>query len=108
MFLTRTAGFRKLRTCPQSEALSLYCRGGATAARRASIAAHVAACDFCGAEAQLLSRFPPPANALPFAALAIPAGLRRLAEDMLSMPSLNRARFVESILEIERLTLTDA
>lgn len=105
---TRTAGFRKLRTCPQSEALSLYCQGGATPVRRASIAAHLSACDFCGAEAQLLSRFPPPAKALPFAAFAIPAALRRLAEDMLSVPSLNRARFAESILEIERLTLTDA
>ena len=105
---TRTAGFRKLRTCPQSEALSLYCQGVATAVRRASIAAHLSSCDFCGAEAQLLSRFPPPANALPFAALAIPAALRRLAEDMLSVPSLNRARFADSILEIERLTLTDA
>jgi hypothetical protein len=57
---------------------------------------------------QLLSRFPPPANALPFAALIIPAGLQRLAEDVLSEPSLNRARFAESILEIERMTLTDA
>src|SRR5437868_10521910 len=105
---TRTAGFRKLRTCPQSEALSLYCQGGTTPVRRASIAAHVAACDFCGAEAQLLSRFPPPAKALPFAAFSIPAGLRRLAEDLLAEPSLNRARFAESILEIDRLTLTDA
>ena len=99
-------GFRKLLTCPQTEALLMFCRGEATT--RDSIAAHVRSCDFCGAETQLLSRFPPPAKALPFAAFAIPAALRRLAEDMLSMPSLNRARFAESILEIERLTLTDA
>lgn len=105
---TRTAGFRKLRTCPQSEALSLYCQGGTTPVRRASIAAHLSSCDFCGAEAQLLSRFPPPANALPFAVLQLPGHLRRLAEDVLSEPSFNRARFAESILEIERLTLTDA
>jgi hypothetical protein len=75
---------------------------------RASIAAHLAACDFCGAEMQLLSRFPPQANTLPFAAFPMPAGLRRLAEDMLAEPSQNRARFAESILEIERMTLTDA
>lgn len=105
---SRTAGFRKLRTCPQSEALSVYCQGGTTAVRRASIAEHVSACDFCSAEAQLLSRFPPQAKALPFAAFAIPEGLRRLAEDLLSMPSLNCARFAESILEIERLTPTEA
>ena len=98
-----TAGFRKLRTCPQSEALMTYCQGA-----RDAVAAHAAACDFCGAEAQLLSRFPPSASALPFAAFSIPAGLRRLAEDLLAEPSLNRARFAESILEIERLTLTDA
>jgi anti-sigma factor ChrR (cupin superfamily) len=108
MLSSSTAVFRKLRTCPQSEALSIYCQGGTTAVRRASIAAHVAACDFCGAEAQLLSRFTPQAVAPPFAALAIPAGLRRLAEDMLAMPSLNRARFADSILEIERLTPTEA
>ena len=103
-----TAGFRKLRTCPQSEALMTYCQGACDAAPRDAMAAHAAACDFCGAEAQLLSRFPPPASALPFAAFRIPAGLRRLAQDLLAEPSLNRARFAESILEVERLTLTDA
>ncbi|HEX6183666.1 MAG TPA: hypothetical protein VFZ44_07130 [Pyrinomonadaceae bacterium] len=57
---------------------------------------------------QLLSRHAPTADALPFAALALPAHLQRLAEDVLSEPSYNRARFAESLLEIERLTLTDA
>src|SRR5947209_6958302 len=103
-----TAGFRKLRTCPQSEALLTYRRGVHSATAPDAVSAHVAACDFCGAEMQLLSRFPPPASALPFALFRIPAGLRRLAEDLLAAPSLNRARFAESILEIERLTLTDA
>jgi hypothetical protein len=56
----------------------------------------------------MLSHFPPPANALPFVAFPLPAGLRRLAEDLLAEPSQNRSRFAESILEIERLTLTDA
>jgi hypothetical protein len=57
----------------------------------------------------LLSRHTPPADSLPFAApLALPAPLRRLAEDILAEPSCNRARFAESLLEIERLTLTDA
>lgn len=100
-----TAGFRKLQTCPHSEALLTFCLGAHAAGR---VAEHVAVCDFCGAEAQLLARFAPPAGALPFAALAIPAPLRRLAEDLLSEPSCNRARFAESILEIERMTLTDA
>jgi hypothetical protein len=104
---TRTAGFRKLRTCPPSESLLTF-RSATHAGRRAALAAHLAACDFCGAEMQLLSHFPPPTNALPFVAFPLPAGLRRLAEDILAEPSQNRARFAESILEIERLTLTDA
>jgi hypothetical protein len=98
-----TAGFRKLRTCPPSEALAAQSLIISTAA-----AEHVSHCDFCGAEMQLLSRFPPPARALPLAAFAIPPGLRRLAEDILAEPSHNRARFAESILEVDRLTLTDA
>ncbi|HST52875.1 MAG TPA: hypothetical protein VLJ61_12760 [Pyrinomonadaceae bacterium] len=98
-----TAGFRKLLTCPQSEALMTSGQ-----LLQPATAAHAAACDFCGAEMQLLSRFSPPASALPLVALSIPAGLQRLAEDILSGPSLNRARFAESILEIERMTLTDA
>jgi hypothetical protein len=76
--------------------------------RRASITAHLLACDFCGAEMQLLSHFPPPATALPFVALEIPKPLLRLAKDLMDEPTLNRARFAESIQEIERLTLTDA
>jgi hypothetical protein len=98
-----TAGFRKLLTCPTAEALTT-----SVSSLQPSVAEHVAACDFCGAEAQLLSRFPPPTNALPFVALPVPVALRRLAEDLLAEPSFNRARFAESILEIERLTLTDA
>jgi hypothetical protein len=101
------SGFRKLLTCPHTDALLMFCRGEAEA--RDSIAAHVRACDFCGAETQLLSRFPPPANnALPFAALSMPAPLRLLAQEIFSEPSFNRARFADSIMEIERLTLTDA
>jgi hypothetical protein len=103
-----TAQFRKLRTCPQSESLLTFCCGAQAAVRGERLSAHLATCDFCGAEAQLLSRFPPPADALPFTALSLPAGLRRLAEDLLSEPSINRARFADSILEIERLSLTDA
>lgn len=100
------AGFRKHLTCPHTEALLLFSRGDAKT--KMSLGAHVKSCDFCGAETQLLSRFPPPANALPFAVLSIPAPLRLLAQEILTEPSFNRARFADSIMEIERLTLTDA
>lgn len=99
-----TARFRKLRTCPHTETLLTFSRD----AHAGRVAEHVDSCDFCGAEVQMLSRHAPTADALPLAALALPAHLRRLAEDVLSAPSYNRARFAESLLEIERLTLTDA
>ncbi len=102
-----TAGFHKTLTCPAAEALLGYACAESAGARGADLALHVATCDFCGAEAQLLSRFVPPPSAPPVAA-PLPTHLRRLAEDLLSQPSYNRARFAESLLEIERLTLTDA
>ena len=103
---SRKAGFRKLLTCPRTEALLSLSRGEVRP--QDSVEAHVSSCDFCGAEVQLLSRFPPPANALPFAVLSMPAPLRLLAQEILSEPSYNRARFADSLMEIERLTLTDA
>ena len=99
-----TARFRKLRTCPQTETLLTFCAG----AREGRVAEHLRLCEFCGAEAQLLSRHAPPADALPLAALPLPAHLRRLAEDLLPVPSYGRARSADPFPEIERLTLTDA
>ena len=96
-----TAWFRKLRTCPRTETLLTFSAGVRGGGR---VAEHVEECDFCGAEVQLLSRHAPPAAALPFAALAMPAALRRLAEDVLAEPSYDRARFAEALLEVERLT----
>ena len=97
-----TARFRKLRTCPHTETLLTFSAG---APRGGRVAEHVESCDFCCAEVQLLSRHAPPAAILHFAApSAMPAPLRRLAEDILAEPSYNRARFAESLMEIERLT----
>jgi hypothetical protein len=96
-----TARFRKLRTCPRTETLLVFSAGDCGVGR---VAEHVEACDFCGAEIQLLSRHAPPAEGLPLAAHAMPAPLRRLAEDILAEPSYNRARFAESLMEVERLT----
>jgi hypothetical protein len=100
---TSTARFRKLRTCPQTDTLLTFCQGARTAARAGRVAEHVESCDFCGAEVQLLSRHAPTTDALPCTALTLPPHLRRLAENILAEPSYNRARFAESLLEIERL-----
>src|SRR5215208_3660635 len=98
-----TAWYRKLRTCPPAETLRAFSAGARRVGGR--VAEHVRSCDFCGAEVQLLSRHAPPADALPFAApLTLPAPLRRLAEDILAEPSYDRARFAESLMEVERLT----
>ena len=99
---TSTALFRKQRTCPPAEKILLR-------AQSVTVAEHVAACDFCGAEAHFLSRFPPPtAKTLPFVALSMPRPLRRLAEELMMEASLNRARFADAIQEADRLTFTDA
>lgn len=113
MRCSRTAEFRKLKTCPSAEMLVLYKDVGLAVERQRRIAAHLAACDFCEAEMQLLSHHwtctPAAATApVPVGATEMPLNLRRLAEDLLDAPSLNRAGFAETIDEIERLTLTDA
>jgi hypothetical protein len=102
-----TASFQKTLTCPAAGALLRYAGEALTGEGRALMARHLAACDFCGAEAQLLSRHAP-APAPPHAPAPLPEHLRRLAVELLSQPSFNRARFAESLVEIERLTLTDA
>lgn len=103
-----TVAFRKLKTCPPAELLLRYSGTGLAWGRRRRVAAHLALCDFCGAEMQLLARHAPGGRAAAAPPGEMPLGLRRLAEDMLAEPSFNRARFAESICEIDRLSLTDA
>jgi hypothetical protein len=103
-----TLGYMKTRTCPPSETLLLYIESTLAGERLNAIHTHLCACDFCAAEMQFLAKFPPRGGDDSFVAREISPTLRRLAEDMLSEPSLNRARFVETICEIERLSLTDA
>lgn len=104
-----TAGFCKAPTCPSAETILRYEDGRLTRGRRRRVAAHLAACDFCGAEAWLLARHPPAGwRARVAEAAPIPAALRRLAEDLISLPAPGFKLFVEAGLDGERLTLTDA
>lgn len=98
-----TATFCKLRTCPTSEALLLY--HDATPARETDreVADHLTACDFCGAELHLLSKFPPRAVTV-YQPVRIPWHIYRLAKDLL----LASAGTVEAIYETRAMTLTDA
>ena len=108
MRFSSTAEFRKLKTCPSAEAMLLHGEALMTDEQQVSVAAHLAMCDFCGAEMQLLTRHPPRQWSESSVAHEMPLTLRRLAEELMAEPSLNRARFVETIYEIDRLTLTDA
>ena len=108
---TSTAQFRKLMTCPSADMLLLYAETGRLAQSiERHIAAHLADCDFCGAETQLLVHNPPknrPAKEREMS--PIPPALHRLALDLLAIePVRPFAFFAELAFEREPLTLTDA
>jgi hypothetical protein len=98
--------FNKQATCPSSEMLLSYQRVGLAAEQRAWVASHLTACDFCGAELQLLTKYSPTGEE--YKLTDIPLNLRRLAEALLGRGQLKLACFVETAYEKEPLTLTDA
>ena len=102
-----TVTFRKLQTCPASGVLLRYHE--TTLARQAgrAVADHLSACDFCAAELQLLSKFPPK-GAPAFQPARMPWHLYRLAKDLLTLSTGDISRTVEAIYETRNLTLTDA
>jgi len=98
--------FNKQATCPSSEMLLSYQRVGLAAEQRAWVTSHLAACDFCGAELQLLTRYSPTGEE--YRLTDIPLNLRRLAEALLGKGRLKLTNFAETTYEKEPLTLTDA
>jgi hypothetical protein len=102
-----TVTFCKLRACPPSGALLRY--RNATLSREAGrvVADHISSCDFCGAELQLLSKFPPD-GAPAFQPARMPWHLYRLAKDLLTFSTGDITRMVEALHEARNLTLTDA
>lgn len=104
-----TAGFCKLNTCPSAETLLRYHEAALTRGTHDRIAAHLTGCDLCGAETFLLARHYRASEPVSFESVAMPAALRRLAEDLLSAATPRALTiFAEVTLERERLTLTDA
>ena len=105
MGVRSTAAFCKLKTCPPAETLLLFHEGALArdVARRQQVAAHLSSCDFCGAELQLLSRFPVagPPQVRP---VKMPWALYRLARELFALST----RAVEAAYERDSLTLTDA
>jgi len=74
--------FRKTAECPTSQALLGYRRSIISSNELVYIRSHLASCDFCSAELQLLTRYRSETEEYSFAEM--PAQLRRLAEDLLT------------------------
>jgi hypothetical protein len=75
--------FAKQENCPASDTLETYCADALSAASRRGVAAHLRACDFCGAELRLLARATNvelPMNDAP----PVPLALRLFAESRLA------------------------
>ena len=107
MYRVSTARFLKRRTCPSADVLILYREAELTREREERVASHLSDCDFCGAELQMLSkhwRHDLPGLQRP---TEMPSHLRHLAEELMAVPTFERARFVETICELDRVTLTD-
>lgn len=102
-----TATFRKRQTCPSSQVLLRYCDATLSVAARPLVAEHVSACDFCGAELQLLSKFTPRAAAT-FQPVRMPWHLYRLAKDLLALSKGDITRSVGALYDAHNLSLTDA
>ena len=107
MYRVSTARFLKLKTCPSADVLIMYGEAELTHEREERVASHLSDCDFCGAEMQLLSKHwrhdLPALQRQP----EMPSHVQRLAEELMAVPSFERAHFVETICELDRMTLTD-
>jgi hypothetical protein len=73
--------FCKTARCPTSQALLTYHRSTSSFDEDDYIESHLASCDFCSAELQLLRCYSSEAEEYSFAEM--PVALRRLAEDLL-------------------------
>jgi len=79
--------FEKKRHCPSSEALVFYRQRYLPDGQMSQLASHLAACDFCAAELELLSRFPSTKELCD--SPKMPPHLRALAESVLRMDRRN-------------------
>jgi hypothetical protein len=76
------ASFAKTRSCPSAEALLDLKLAGSTQWCSQTLISHLAECDFCGAEAHLLSRLQPSTSRYE-GPTEMPQHLRLLAESLL-------------------------
>ena len=86
----RAVAFRKGALCPSSDFLLQYCQQESCVApeRRAQLSRHLAACDFCAAEFQLLCAYPPQTQTLTtYPPTQMPMHLYALARAILNRAS---------------------
>lgn len=77
--------FVKAATCPAAEDIIAFSKSLLPLAQIRLVRAHLAECDFCRAELQLLERYPCTPEAVPVGEM--PASLRVLAESILGSPA---------------------
>ena len=75
--------FEKKLQCPTSEVLLSYQQRDLNCGRTSQIASHLAACDFCAAELQLLSKYSPAKES--YECPPVPVSLRALAEGLFAI-----------------------
>lgn len=107
MKTVNATSFCKQASCPTSEMLLSYHACELESESGKQVATHLAACDFCCAEMQLLAECPQ-ADECEWLATEIPLHLRQLAEELLAGSFLTADMFIGTGYEKERLTLTDA
>lgn len=105
MKIYRTTTFCKQLTCPSAETLLSYGAARLATELKTEVGTHLAGCDFCAAELQLLTRHAPPTVQYN-EKTKMPAPLRYLAESLLAGSLLRLESFAENIYDKEGLTLT--
>lgn len=88
--------FRKKWRCPSAEALVSYHQRSLANWQTSHITAHLAMCDFCAAELQLLSKFSPAEHRTETPTM--PAHLRALAEALLTSDNFRQ----RSVLRLDK------
>jgi len=89
--------FEKKRQCPSSEVLLSYQQRDLTRGQTSQTASHLAACDFCSAELQLLSQSPSAGES--YESPPLPVTLRALAEALLRRNRAGTMDLLEQIFE---------
>lgn len=103
-----TTRFSKQATCPSADELLSFNAAGQAVRQDTRISSHLAECEFCAAEFQLLSSHAS-TEVLSYKVAEIPAHLRHLAEMLLRGNHESAPGAVSGTKDQnERLTLTDA